>query len=1688
MPAPRTRQRARLSALVTAALAVGGFQTFLAPAPAAEAASTGLVIKEVYGAGGNAGAVYNADFVELYNPQSTPVSMNGLFVQYRSNGNGVGGTQALPDRTLPPGEHFLVQMSAAGSTGASLPQPNLVASPSINMAAAGGQIILGTATSYGTGNLVGAPGVVDAFGTSGASSYEAAPAPAVATASQSLNRSATGGDTDNNASDFSLGAPTPTPAYSFINPGVVRVVVGQPANVSLSAVGGTAPYTWQISGLPAGLSGSSTGVITGTPTTVGVSTVQATVTDSSNPAKTDSGTFTLRVNPAAGATNTIAEIQGTGDETPFYGQSVKTSGVVTAAYPTGGLNGFYIQKPGADTANASDAVFVFGGNGFSGYPAVGSSVEVTGTATEFNGLTEITGPTVTPIADLGAVTPKTQVPGTNCGVGACKSASALDVDREAVEGELFQPTAPWTVTDVYDGGPYYSNGSNGSNEVGEIGLAADRTTALVAPTEVVDAQNVTARAARTAYNDAHRIILDDGSSVNYSSTTDQPLPWMTKTYVPRVGAAVTFPKPVVFSWGFGAWRVLPQSRVVGAPTADQPQIAQTRAQNLAPAAVPGDVKLATFNVLNFFPTTGEEFAATAGNTCTYYNDRAGDPVTVNTCNPNGPRGAANAANLQRQRDKIVSAINTADADIVSLEELENSVKFGKSRDFAIGELVNALNAATPNKWDYAPSPAVLPPTSQQDVIRTGFIYQPARIDLVGDSVVLSDQSDDATNQPFADAREPLAQAFKKVGQPNDKAFAVIVNHFKSKGSGTPDPDGQGNANDRRVLQAQTLVTFADSFKSLRSVDKVFLVGDFNAYSKEDPIQVLEAAGYTNLESTTDPSEKSYNFDGQIGSLDHVLANDAADQAVRGVDIWPINSYESVYYEYSRYNYNATDLYDAGPFRSSDHNPEIVGFSTSEPATRDIQILGTNDFHGRLQNDTSAATAGAAVLAGAVKKLRGQNPDTVFAAAGDLIGASTFESFIAKDKPAIDALNSAGLEVSAAGNHEFDQGYDDLVNRVMKPASADNPYGGAGWQYIADNVRFKSNNRHALAPTWTKMFGNVKVGFVGAVTEHLPELVSPSGISQIKVTDIVAETNDAADELKRNGADIVVLLVHEGAAGTDCTTMDDDPTSDFGSIIAGVDENVDAIISGHTHLAYDCSFTVPEWVAQNRAVKERPVVSAGQYGMALNKLVFTVDTSTGAVTAKSQALLPLKVGTSGSAFSYPVDGPTQDIVDAAVADAAVLGAKPLGQVSGGFYRAKLADQSTENRGAESSLGNLVAEVQRWATSTPEAGAAQIAFMNPGGLRADMTGTGTGAFPRTLTYQQAATVQPFANTLVNMDLTGAQIKTVLEQQWQATTAARPFLKLGISKGFTYTATPPPANAPAGTKGTVTGMWLDGVPIGMSSVYSVTVNSFLASGGDGFAELANGAGKQDTGKTDLQAMVDYMAQFGSGSNAVAPDYRQNGVNVTFPAGAPASYAAGDHVRMEISGWSMTNTADLKDDEVTIKLGDTALGSVPLTNTPQAALPGFDVTGTASVDVVLPQGLSSGTTTLTLVGAKTGTSVPVQVVTVGSTTPPPPAAQAAKITVDGPTRAKIGERVKVRVSVAGVNGARADGSVRVVLKGGVVTTVDLVNGSATLNLGKFGKPGARTFEVQYLGSAAVEQGSTTVKVKIKNKRKHKK
>src|SRR6188472_3024411 len=256
-------------------------------------------------------------------------------------------------------------------------------------------------------------------------------------------------------------------------------------------------------------------------------------------------------------------------------------------------------------------------------------------------------------------------------------------------------------------------------------------------------------------------------------------------------------------------------------------------------------------------------------------------------------------------------------------------------------------------------------------------------------------------------------------------------------------------------------------------------------------------------------------------------------------------------------------------------------------TVDINLVTVNDFHGRIEQ--SGTAAGIARLSTAVNQFRAQNPNTIFAAAGDMIGASTFTSFIQQDVPTIETLNAAGLDVSAVGNHEFDAGFADLTDRVMPLAS---------WEYLGANIYDKATGDPALPEYWIKKFNGIRVGFVGAVTDELPSLVSPAGIEDITVGSPVEAANRVADQLSdgrsNNGeADIVILLVHEGAATTDISSATD-PNSRFGQIVLNADDNIDAIVSGHTHLAY------------NHVIDGRPVISSGQYGERFSRMDIQYD--------------------------------------------------------------------------------------------------------------------------------------------------------------------------------------------------------------------------------------------------------------------------------------------------------------------------------------------------------------------------------------------------------------------------------------------------------------------------------------------------
>ncbi|NKX49769.1 ExeM/NucH family extracellular endonuclease [Arthrobacter deserti] len=624
---------------------------------------------------------------------------------------------------------------------------------------------------------------------------------------------------------------------------------------------------------------------------------------------TGSGTSGPVTGPAPAA-RTIADIQGTGASSPLAGQTVSTRGVVTAAYPTGGFDGYYIQTPGTggdttpEARTGSDAVFVYS-------PATvdevrpGDHVQVTGTVSEHFGLTELS------VRDGGLEVLAEPAQAVKPAAIGWPAGAA---DREKFEGMLLSPRGEFTVTDNY-----------ALNQYGEIGLAAGEGP-LIQPT-AVGAYGSDAFWRQTEENAARAVTLDDGAGTDYlRAGRDTPLPYLTADSPVRVGASAGFTTEVVLDYRFGQWRFQPLAGLAAGNAGSVQPAAFEDTRTAAPEEVGGNIRIATFNVLNYFTTTGDQLPG-----CTFYEDRDGNPVTVRGgCDA---RGAANAENLQRQQAKIVAPINGLGADVVSLEEIENSAKFGKDRDAALAALTGALNqalvsAGQPGTWDYVRSPEARPALADEDVIRTAFIYDRAAVQALDESVILADEVN------FDNAREPLAQTFKARHGSARTKFVVIANHFKSKGSapagGGNADHGQGGWDADRTGQARALVAFAEAMKERSGTDQVFLAGDFNSYEHEDPVRVIEEAGYLNLGART--GKYSYSFDGMSGSLDHAFASASAEAKVTGADIWNINSVEPVALEYSRYNYNAANFYAPDVYRASDHDPLVVGLDL--PAARD----------------------------------------------------------------------------------------------------------------------------------------------------------------------------------------------------------------------------------------------------------------------------------------------------------------------------------------------------------------------------------------------------------------------------------------------------------------------------------------------------------------------------------------------------------------------------------------------------------------------------------------------------------------------------------------------------------------------------------------------------------------------------------
>ena len=558
-------------------------------------------------------------------------------------------------------------------------------------------------------------------------------------------------------------------------------------------------------------------------------------------------------------------------------------------------------------------------------------------------------------------------------------------------------------------------------------------------------------------------------------------------------------------------------------------------------------------------------------------------------------------------------------------------------------------------------------------------------------------------------------------------------------------------------------------------------------------------------------------------------------------------------------------------------------AAAAPKTVDLQVLSFNDYHGHLQPPsggdgtlvTAAGTPPTTVPAGGVEyltthlnRLREGHPNTLTVAAGDLIGGSPFLSGLFKDEPSVESLDTLGLDLSGVGNHEFDEGVPELLRmqyggcHPLEGCFDADGYEGADFRWLAANVAYRDDvtpaapagaprygawwgaptGRTVLPPTAIRRVGGIKVGFIGMTLESTPTLVAQAGIRDVVFRDEVETGNAAARFLQKRGARAIVVLLHEGGVPPSGAPFDyecnaGDAAALSGPIVAiarGLAPSIDLLVTGHTHLPYTCDIPDP-------AGRSRWVTSASSFGRVITETELRLDRRTrdvvrSSVTSRNHAVTR----------DVPAD-PAQTATIAKWSDlSAPVANRQVGSITGAITRSGTRD-------TESSLADLIADAQLAATRGAGDGAAVMAFMNPGGVRADLTvpSSPAGEGDGNVTYGEAFTVQPFGNLLVSMTLTGAQIDTLLEQQWSTSPSRAPFLHLGLSEGFAFSWS---ASAPVGQKVDPASITLNGAPIDPAASYRVTVNSFLADGGDGFTVLTEGTDRVGGGG-DLDAFVAYL-----------------------------------------------------------------------------------------------------------------------------------------------------------------------------------------------------------------------------------------
>jgi 5'-nucleotidase len=513
---------------------------------------------------------------------------------------------------------------------------------------------------------------------------------------------------------------------------------------------------------------------------------------------------------------------------------------------------------------------------------------------------------------------------------------------------------------------------------------------------------------------------------------------------------------------------------------------------------------------------------------------------------------------------------------------------------------------------------------------------------------------------------------------------------------------------------------------------------------------------------------------------------------------------------------------------------------AQAAPVELRILAINDFHGNLRPPAGGIriadpadktkkimvpAGGAEYMATLVKQLRQGAGHTIFVAAGDLIGASPFLSAMFHDEPTIESLSMMGLEIASVGNHEFDQGKDELLRmqnggcHPVDKCQGPHPFAGARFHYLAASTFDKNTAKTIFPPYEIREFQGIAVAFIGLTLKGTPDIVSPQGIASLEFRDEADTVNALVPELKARGVEAIVVLIHEGGYPSGDYNECPGISGAIVDIVKKFDRAVDVVISGHTHQAYVCE------------IDGRLVTSGDKFGTIVTTIDLKLDPVTRDVVSAKADNVIVRTGLSA-----------RDPEQTALLQSYEQFAAPIANRAAGSITQTLS--RTPNEAGESALGDIIADAQLAATSTDKNGGAVIALTNPGGIRTDITKQETGQ----VTYADLFASQPFRNQLVTLTLTGMQIKDLLEQQWLDPNRPR---ILQVSAGFTYAWD---GAKPSGDRVIAERMSLNGRPIDPAAHYRITVNNYLAVGGDGFTVLKQGAAQQ-FGVYDADALDAYF-----------------------------------------------------------------------------------------------------------------------------------------------------------------------------------------------------------------------------------------